>query len=142
MQFIFGFSVGLFQIFALYFSKVVEIVRVLGFCTFVLTEEFPVFLGNKSMSAVRAQKAHRGSRGITGREGLTTDFTLILSITAIIVVDEMMRRTTQRAYSIFRNTFSVSALYWFQRLVIFPRRNCQSCLIKVLITGSSSTLNF
>lgn len=72
------------------------------------------------MSAVRAQKAHRGSCGITGRKGLPTNFTLILPITAIIVVDEMMRRTTQRTYSIFRNTFSISALYRLQRLVIFP----------------------
>lgn len=43
MQFIFGFSVFFFQIFALYFCKVVEIVRALGVYTFVLAEEFPVF---------------------------------------------------------------------------------------------------
>ena len=72
------------------------------------------------MSAVRPQKAHRDSCGITGREGLLTDFTLILLITAIIVVNEMMGCTTQRTYSIFWNTFSISVLYWFQRLVIFP----------------------
>lgn len=46
MQFIFGFSVFFFQIFALYFCKVVEIVRALGVYTFVLAEEFPVFFGN------------------------------------------------------------------------------------------------
>ena len=72
------------------------------------------------MSAVRAEKSHGLSHRITGREGLSTDFALILSITAIIVVDEMMRCATQRAYRIFWNTFSITTLYRFQRFVIFP----------------------
>ena len=47
MQFIFGFSVFFFQIFALYFCKVVEIVRALGVYTFVLGKNFRSFLGTK-----------------------------------------------------------------------------------------------
>ena len=72
------------------------------------------------MSTVRAQKSQGISDRITGREGLSTDFALILSVSAIVVVDEMMRSTTQRAYSVYWNTFSIAALYWFQMLVIFP----------------------
>ena len=46
MELIFSFSMLLFPIFAVYFCKVVELVRALGVYTFVLAEEFLVFLGN------------------------------------------------------------------------------------------------
>ncbi len=72
------------------------------------------------MSAVRAEKSHGISHRITRREGLSTDFALLLSVSTIIVADEMMRCASQRAYSIFWNTFSITALYWFQRFAIFP----------------------
>ena len=72
------------------------------------------------MSAVRAQKSHGSSHRITGGECLSADFALILSVTAVVVIDEMMRCTTQRAYCIYRNTFPVSALYRFQGFVVLP----------------------
>ena len=72
------------------------------------------------MSAVRAQKAQGGSYRITRRKGLSTDFTLILSIAAIIVIDEIVWCTAQWAYGIFWDGFSVPALNWLQGLMIFP----------------------
>ena len=72
------------------------------------------------MSAVRAQKSHGISHRITGREGLSTDFALILSVSAIVVVDKMVRCTAKRAYSVYGNTFSIAALHGFQMLVVFP----------------------
>ena len=46
MKFVFGFAVIVFQIFAVYFCEIMEIVRALRVHAFVLTEEFPVFLWN------------------------------------------------------------------------------------------------
>ena len=46
MELLFGFAVIVFQIFAVYFCEIMEIVRALRVHAFVLTEEFPVFLWN------------------------------------------------------------------------------------------------
>ncbi len=58
------------------------------------TKEFTVFLGNKSIATMRTGKPERCCNNFTGAEGLTTDFTLILSVATIIVIDEMVWRTT------------------------------------------------
>lgn len=46
MELIFGFAVIVFQIFAVYFCEIMEIVRALRVHAFVPAEEFPVFLWN------------------------------------------------------------------------------------------------
>lgn len=49
-----------------------------------------------------------------------TDFTLVLTVTLIIVINVVMRSPTQRVDGIFRNGFTITALNWFDRLAIFP----------------------
>ena len=77
-----------------YLFKVVEIVRAFRVYTFMDTEEFTVFLGNQSIATVRTCKSERCGNNFTGRECLTTDFALILTVAAIVVVDVMMWSTT------------------------------------------------
>lgn len=58
------------------------------------TEEFTAFLGNESMSTVKAGKAKRSGNIFAGGKSLVTDFTLVLAIGTIVVVEVMMRRAT------------------------------------------------
>lgn len=83
-------------------------------------EEIAVFFLNEGISTVRTGKAKRCCNDFTGAEGLTTDFTLVLTVTAIIVIDVVMWSPTQRADGIFRNGFSITSLNWFDRLTVFP----------------------
>lgn len=69
---------------------------------------------------MRTGKAKRCCNDFAGAEGLTTDFTLVLTITTIIVVNVVMWSPTQRADGIFRNGFTITALNWFDRLAILP----------------------
>ena len=56
-------------------------------------EKFPVFLGNKSITTVRADKPEWCCDKFAGAEGLPTDLALVLTIATIVVVDEMVRST-------------------------------------------------
>ena len=66
-------------------------------------KEFTVFLGNECIAAMRTDKPNWSDDFFPGRECLSADLALILTVTAIVIVDVMMRRSTKRAYSIFRN---------------------------------------
>ena len=94
MEFIFVFAIVLIKVFLLHFFKIVEIIRTLWIDTFMYAEELTVFLGNEGISAVRAGKAKRCCNDFAGTEGLTADFALILTVTAIVVIDEMVWGTT------------------------------------------------
>lgn len=84
-------------------------------------EEFTVFFGNKGVAAMRADKPERCSNDFAGREGLTTDFALILTVTTIVVIDIMMESSTKRTDGVFRNGFTIPALNWFDRFAIFSQ---------------------
>lgn len=91
MQLIFVFVIVLFEVFCIHFGKVVEIVRTLWVYTFMYAEKFSVFLGNKSISTVRTDKLKWSGNMFAGAEGLPADLALVLTIAAIVVVDEMVR---------------------------------------------------
>ena len=93
MEFIFIFAIVFFQVFCIHFRKVVEIVRALWVHAFMYAEKFPVFLGNKSITTVRADKPEWCCDKFAGAEGLPTDLALVLTIATIVVVDEMVRST-------------------------------------------------
>ena len=57
------------------------------------TEEFTVFLGNKCIATMRTGKPARCCNNFTGAEGLTTDFALVLTVTAVVVIDVVMWST-------------------------------------------------
>ena len=69
---------------------------------------------------MRTGKAKRCCDDFAGGEGLTTDFTLVLTVTTVIVVDVVMWGSTQRADDIFRNGFTITTLNWFYRFSVFP----------------------
>lgn len=83
-------------------------------------EELPVFLWNKGMAAMRAHQSDRCCNEVTGSKCLSTDFALILTIPAIIVVDEVVRSTAYGADNIFGNGFTIPALDRSERLLVFP----------------------
>ena len=91
VEFVFVFAIVFVQMFLIHFLQVVEIVRAFGIHTFVDAEEFTVFLSNEGVAAMRASKPERGGNYFAGAEGLPTDFTLILPIPAIVVIDVMVR---------------------------------------------------
>ena len=93
MELIFVFAVGFFQVFGIDFGKAVEIVRTLWVYTFMDAEKFTVFLGSKSISAVRADKPEWCGNESAGAESLPTDLALALAIAPIVVIDEMVRGT-------------------------------------------------
>ena len=93
MQFIFVLAIVFFQVFRIHFGKVVEIVRTLWVYTFMDAEKFTVFLGSKSISAVRADKPEWCGNESAGAESLPTDLALALAIAPIVVIDEMVRGT-------------------------------------------------
>ena len=93
MQLIFVFSIVIFQIFCIHFGKVVKIVRTLWVYALVYAEKLTVFLGNKSITAVRAGKPERCCNQIAGRKGLPTDFALVLTVASIVVIYKMVRGT-------------------------------------------------
>ena len=56
-------------------------------------EEFTVFLCNQSITTMRAGKSERCCNNLAGREGLSTDFALVLPLATIVIIDKMVRST-------------------------------------------------
>ena len=83
-------------------------------------EEPAVFLRNKRFAAMRTEEPKRCSYYFSGRESLTTDFTLILTVAAIIIIEIKMGGTAERTDGILRDGFSVTALNGFDRFTILP----------------------
>ena len=91
----FIFPVRFFEVFLIYIFQVMEIVGAFGVHTFVKDELFAVLLSRKGMPAVRAEQTKRSSHKIPGGEGLPADLALVLSVAAVIIVDEVMRGTAK-----------------------------------------------
>lgn len=102
------------------FPEVVKIIGTFRVYAFMHDEVLPVFLGNKGIAAVGACKAQRRGDKFAGAESLSADFALVLAVSPIIVVDEMVRGTTQRTDGIFGNGPAITALYWFEGPAILP----------------------
>jgi len=83
-------------------------------------EGLAVFLGNQSITTVRTGESDWCRNNITGTEGLTTDFALELTVTAVVVVNVVMRSATKRAYGVSGNGFTIAALNWFNGFAILP----------------------
>ncbi len=93
MEFIFVFAIILSKVFLIHFFKIVEIVRTFWIDAFMYAEELAVFFWNEGITTVRTGKAKRCCNDFTGAEGLTTDFTLVLSVAAIIIVNVVVGST-------------------------------------------------
>ena len=84
------------------------------------TEEPAVFLSSECIATMRTCKSERCCNNITGTEGLTADFALVLTIAAIVVIDVMVRCTTQGTDGIFGNGLSIATLNRFNGFTILP----------------------
>ena len=120
VEFIFIFPEVFFQMLRVNVIKVVEIVRAFRVYTFVYTERGSVFNSNKTVATVRTEETQWGCGVFPGRECLTTDFALILTVIPIVVIYVVMRHTTDRTAYIFGNCAAVTSLYRFQKFMIFP----------------------
>ena len=83
MELTFVFAVISIQIFPLHFFKIVEIVRAFGIDTVVYAEELAIFLGNKSISAVRTYQPEWSGDVFAGADGLSAYFALVLAIVTL-----------------------------------------------------------
>ena len=91
-----------------------------GVDAFMDAEELAVLLRDEGMAAVRAYKAQRRGDNFAGDKGLSTDFTLVLSVAAIVIVKIVVRCPTKRAAGIFRNGFSIAALNGSDGFAVLP----------------------
>ena len=97
-----------------------KIVRTLVVGAFMNDEELSIFLGFKSMTTVRTFKFNSFRYMFPRSEGDRTNFTFVLPIATIIVVNIMMRRTTLWARDIFSSGVAGSILYGSELFFIFP----------------------
>lgn len=83
-------------------------------------EVFPVFLGNQCVPAVRADQPDGRGDLFAIDKSLATDFTLVLTVSAVVVVDEMVWGTTERTDNVLGNGFTIPALNRFYGFTVLP----------------------
>lgn len=74
-------------------GKVMQIERALWADTLVQSKKLTVFFRDEGMSAVGADKTDRSGDKVPGNEGLSADFTLVLTVAAVVIVEIVMRGT-------------------------------------------------
>lgn len=121
MQLILVFGIILIQMVLVNFGEVMKVEGTLWVDAFMDAEEFPVLLRDEGMAAVRAYKAERRSDNLAGDKGLSTDFTLELTIAAIVIIEIVVRGPTKRADGIFGDGFSIAALNGSDGFAYFQR---------------------
>ena len=103
MEFVFIYAMVLVQMFFINPGKVMQIEGALGIDTFVQAKEFPVLFRDGGVSAVRADEADRRGDTLPRDECLATDLAQILSVPTIVIIEIMMRGTTEGTDNIFRD---------------------------------------
>lgn len=98
-------------------GKVMQIERALWADTLVQSKKLTVFFRDEGMSAVGADKTDRSGDKVPGNEGLSADFTLVLTVAAVVIVEIVMRGTAERADDIIWYGGSIAAL---DRLTVLP----------------------
>lgn len=90
VKLVFIFAVVFFEVSRINFSEVVKIIGTPGVYTFMHDKVPAFFFRNKGMAAVWTGKTERCCDKSAGAESLAADLTLVLAITAIIIIDEMV----------------------------------------------------
>jgi hypothetical protein len=96
--------------------KIVTVIGAFVIDAFVDDKEFPVFLRDQDMAAIRALEFEWLGGMFAGDKGLGADFALILSIATVIVIEIMMRGAADRTDRVNRNgltTATIDRLKWF-----------------------------
>ena len=120
MEFVFIFTIILFEIVLIHLFQVVKIVRAFGVDTLMEDEVLSLFFSDEGVSAVRADKADGGRDLFAGNESLAADFALVLPVAAVIIVDVMVRSAAERTDGIFRDRSAITPLDGFHRSAILP----------------------
>ena len=94
MEFVFIFTIVFLKMFFVHLFEVVQIVRAFRIYTFMNAEKFTVFLSNKGVTTVRAGETNGYSDNVSRAESLSTNLALILPVTAIIIVNKVVRSST------------------------------------------------
>jgi len=68
-------------------------------------------------------------------KGLATDFALILSIAAVIVIDILMRGTANRTHDIRRNDPAITSLDWSEFFLVSPEIVFEKEAVVLLMKG-------
>ena len=120
MEFVFIFAIVLVQMFFINPGEVMQIEGALGIDTFVQAEEFPFLFRDEGVSTVRADEADRRGDNLPRDECLATDLALILTVSPIVIIEIVVRGTTEWTDHILRDGFAVTALNRFDGFAILP----------------------
>ena len=99
--------------------KVLLVVATIVIFAFMYSKVLTLLLFRKRSTTVRAYKYYWLSCIISFFKCKTTNFTLKLSFTTIVIVNIFMRCSTFRTFSFLRNGLTVPSLDGFYGLVIF-----------------------
>ena len=72
------------------------------------------------MSTVGADKTNRSGDKVPGNDGLSADFTLVLAIAAVVIIEIVMRGTAEGADDIIWYGGSIASLDRLNCFTIFP----------------------
>ena len=110
MEFIFIFSVILFQVFLIHFFEVVKIVGAFRIDTLMDDKVLAVFLGGQGVPTMRTAQFHRGEATFLRGESCITDLTEKLSLGTVVFVQKGLWCITTGAGAGVRNiTFRAAA---------------------------------
>lgn len=121
VKLMFVFPVRFSEVLLINICQVMEIVGAFGVHTFVNDEVPAVLFGCKGFSTVRAQQTKRSSDEIAGGKSLPADLAQVLTITAVIIVDEVMWGTAERTDDVLREGSAISSLHRLDGLSVAPK---------------------
>lgn len=101
-------------------GKVMQIEGALGVDTLVQAKKLTVFFRDEGMSAVGADKTDRSGDKVPGNEGLSADFTLVLAVAAVVIIEIVMGGTAERADDIIWYGLPIASLDRLNCFTIFP----------------------
>ena len=101
--------------------KIMTVIGAFIVDAFMDDKEFPVFLRDKGMAAVRALEFERLGSPFTGDKGLRADFALILSITPVIVIEIVMGSAADRTDSVNRKRLTIATIDGLKWFSVFNR---------------------
>ncbi len=100
-------------------GKVMQIEGALGVDTLVQAKKLTVFFRDEGMSAAGADKTDRSGDKVPGNEGLSADFTLVLAVAAVVIIEIVMRGTAEGADDIIWYGGSIASLDRLNCFTIF-----------------------
>ena len=120
MELLFIFPVIRIQMLLIDLGEVMQIEGAFWVDTFVYAEELPILFGDEGVSTVRAHEAEGRSNNLPSDECLATDFALVLSVTAIVIIEVVVWSATEGTDGILGNGFPVAPLDRSDGFAILP----------------------